>query len=270
MHVWTPRHLWTLLRIPHLDERDTQHVLSPAAAGALLHEDRGRAEQVLSAPLFRAWLGAAASARLLVHGDFDVVDGGGVRGVSPLSVLCATVVRALRLKGEGSGRVISLVFFCGCHLVCDEFWGGEVMIRSLLAQLLRQFPAAEIEPDPRVVAVEEAGTEELCGLFVHVVRQLPAATTVYCVIDGINEYEREEYLHGMEVVVTALLGLVDEGGPGRARFKLLLTSPQPTVEVRQAFDDVPGALLHMGQLPMLEEGISFVRIQEQLELVDAG
>ncbi|KAI8625204.1 hypothetical protein F5Y19DRAFT_451396 [Xylariaceae sp. FL1651] len=91
--------------------------------------------------------------------------------------------------------------------------------------------------------------------------------TVFCLVDGINEYESEEYLHGMDAVVMALLGLVDEStAPGRAKFKLLLMSPRPTVEVRQVFDQHSGTLLHMAQMPMLEEGVSFGRIQEQLRV----
>lgn len=97
-------------------------------------------------------------------------------------------------------------------------------------------------------------------------RRLPATTTIFCLIDGINAYESEEYLHGMDEVVMATLELVDEDDSGRAKFKLLLMSPQPTVEVRKVFDDVPGTLLHMAQIPTLEEGFSFARIQEQLRV----
>lgn len=244
-------------------------------AGETLPEERGRAEQVLTTPLFRAWMVGPGSAKLLVHGDFDS-DTAASRPVSPFSVLCATVVKALRLPspsssaaGGGTGKFVSLVFFCGCHFAYDdEYRGGGAMIRSLVAQLLRQFPADSIEPDPGVAMqeVERGDVAQLCRLFVYLVRRLPARMTVFCLIDSINEYESEEYLHGMDAVVLELLGLVDESAtaPGKAKFKLLLMSPRPTVAVRQVFDYQPGALLHMAQLPMLEGGGSFARIQDQL------
>lgn len=42
--------------------------------------------------------------------------------------------------------VISLVFFCGRHLEMDKYQGAEDMVRSLVAQLLRQFPFPTVHP----------------------------------------------------------------------------------------------------------------------------
>ncbi|KAI1130784.1 hypothetical protein F5Y10DRAFT_234803 [Nemania abortiva] len=260
---WVPRELWPLLHIPHLDEIDLQYVLRNV--GELILEDRGRAEQALSAPEFRSWIASPRSSKLLVHGDFDNTTAAS-RNVSPFSVLCATMVKGLRVSAA-ERNAISLVFFCGLHIARDEYRGGGAMIRSLIAQLLRQFPAASIQPDPRVVMqeVERGNIKQLCMLFLHLVRQLPAAMTVFCFIDGINEYESEEYLHTIDEVIFALIELVDESSTSwRAKFKLLLLSPRPTNEVRKVFDEEQGALLHMAQLPMLEGGVSFERIQEQL------
>ncbi|KAI0457387.1 hypothetical protein F5B21DRAFT_93390 [Xylaria acuta] len=260
---WTPRELWSRLHIPNFDETDLQYILHNV--GEIILEDRGRAEQVLATPHFHTWIVSPSSTKLLVHGDFADTAAAG-RPVSPFSVLCATLVKALRLS-VAEGKVISLVFFCGCHLADNEYSGGGAMIRSLLSQLLRQFPAASIESDPGVLIqdVERGDLTQLCRLFVYLVRRLPARMTVFCLIDGIDKYESEEYLHTMDEVVLALLWLVNEStGSWRAQFKLLLLSPRPTVEVRQVFDQEPGALLHMAQLPMLEGGVSFTRIQEQL------
>ncbi|KAI0468397.1 hypothetical protein F4859DRAFT_490319 [Xylaria cf. heliscus] len=260
---WTPYDLLSRLYIPDLDEADIQHILRNA--GETILEDRGRAEQVLATPHFRAWIMSPGPSKLLVHGDF-ADSAAANRPLSPFSVLCATVVKALRLSGA-EGKTISLVFFCGCHLVDNEYSGGGVMIQSLIAQLLRHFPAANIESDPGVSMqdIERGDVTLLCRLFAYLVRRLPARMTVFCLIDGINEYESEEYLHTMDEVILALLGLANEGNsPWRAKFKLLLMSPRPTVEVRQVFDQEPETLLHMAQLPMLEGGVSLMRIQEHL------
>ncbi|GAB1317962.1 hypothetical protein MFIFM68171_08172 [Madurella fahalii] len=213
---------------------DLQRVLR--SAGETILKDRGRAEQVVATPLFRTWLASPDSARLLVHGNFDSTDAGS-RPVSPFPVLCAEVVKALRLSSSPSGPAWTATT-------------AEAMVRSLIAQLLRQFPAGIIEPDPGVTMadVEREDITLLCRLFAYLVQQLPASTTVFCLIGGINVYESEEYLHGIDAVVLALLESVDEDGgqhSERAKFKLLLMSPQPTVEVRKVFDNVSGTLLHM-------------------------
>lgn len=101
-----------------------------------------------------------------MHGDFDGTDAHAVgRAASPLSVLCAAPAGALRLssppglpmtsprpsgRGAAAGRTACLVFFCGCRLARGGCSGGGAvtMARSLIAQLLRQFPAGRIELDP--------------------------------------------------------------------------------------------------------------------------
>jgi hypothetical protein len=95
---------------------------------------------------------------------------------------------------------------------------------------------------------------KLCKLFNHVVRHLPLGTTVFCFINAINEYEREEYLHTMD--------LIRDGSA--AHFKLLLTSPRPTDEVRNVFDERTGTLLHMQQFPFVEDCMGSAVLQQRL------
>lgn len=250
---WTPQELWSRLHIPNIDEIDLTKANNITAD--IICSDRGRAEQMIGTPEFHHWTTSPRSSRLLVHGDFDHAE-----HTSPFTILCATIVEGLR----ASRGVISLVFFCGYHLQRDEYYGGTAMIRSLIAQLLRQFPASSIAPDPdfSMSEIEHGSEDQLGRLFIHLVRQLPMGTTIFCLIDGIKEYEREEYLHGMDEVIFSLRKLVDEGSP--ANFKLLLTSPRPTVEVKNIFDDEPGMLLHMQRLPLIEEGIGSTRLEDSM------
>jgi hypothetical protein len=245
----TPRDLWLRLQIPNIDESDLQKALN--SASDIIFSDRGRAQQVIQTRHFRDWMLSLTSAKLLIHGDFDDMG-----KTSPLSIFIATVSQGFRT----APGVLSLVFFCSYHLWRDEHHGGSAMIRSLLAQLLRQFPFSNINPPADVLPYdgETASIDQLCKLFTYLVRQLPPRTTIFCLIDGINEYEREEYIHGMDEVVFSLMGLVDEGS--KARFKLLLTSPRPTVQVRKAFDQEMDTLLHMQQLPVVEECVESERI----------
>jgi hypothetical protein len=253
---WTPRDLWSLLRIPNFDETDLQHFLQ--SAGQALLEDRGRAAQMIETNHFRNWIVSSDSTKLLVHGDFDASV-----HVSPFSNLCATIMQAFR----ASRRWISLVFFCGRHLAPDEYQGGSAMIRTLVAQLLQQFPFFTIPPNPAIIIeqIEKHEIGQLCLLFRYLMRQLPPSMTIFCLIDGIHLYEREEYLHSMDSVILSLISLVEEHHHRRgAKFKLLLTSPQPTLEVRHAFDEESESLLHMSRLPIVEEETTLVRLQLQL------
>lgn len=242
--LWTPRDLWMRLNIPNLDEVDLQKVLN--SASDVIYSDRGRAQQMIQTRHFRNWMLTSTSSKLLVHGDFDTTS-----KISPFSILAATMTQGFRT----SPNIISLVFFCGQHLYNDEYHGGSVMIRSLIAQLLRQFPSPNIYPlsDTSTLDIETSNIPHLCTLFVHLIHQLPPNITIFCIIDGINEYEREEYLHGMDDVVLTLLDVVERG---RASFKALILSPRPTLEVRKVFEGEreENGVLHMQRLPVVEDG----------------
>ncbi|UZP36825.1 hypothetical protein NXS19_004641 [Fusarium pseudograminearum] len=70
--VLTPRQLWSQLSIPNLDEVDLQHILDRAEE--IFQQDRGRAQQVVTTPLFRSWIDSARSTRLLIHGNFRATE----------------------------------------------------------------------------------------------------------------------------------------------------------------------------------------------------
>jgi hypothetical protein len=66
----------------------------------------------------------------------------------------------------------------------------------------------------------------------------------------------------MDDIVMSFLYLVEEGS--RVKFRLLLTSPRPTVEVKTAFDEDFGALLHMQQLSVVEECMGDAQVWEMI------
>ncbi|KAM0424977.1 hypothetical protein ACHAPT_009778 [Fusarium lateritium] len=252
----TPRELWFRLRIPNFDETDLQQMIS--RADEIFHQDQGRAQQVLTSQLFRNWLNSPNSSKLLVHGDFrTAVD------VSPFSTLCAVSAHAFR----ESGRFISLVFFCGRHLAWDEHHGGAVMMRSLIAQLLRQFPWQYLPSDAQmfIQGMDLGNVESLCRLFTDLIGQLPPQRPVICIIDSVNLYETDDYLDGLESVILSLLNVIDESSRGTGPpLKLFLTSPWPTSEVRRVFDLDPNSLLHMESLPRAGHNLGVAGLREQL------
>ncbi|EKJ77467.1 hypothetical protein FPSE_02340 [Fusarium pseudograminearum CS3096] len=253
--VLTPRQLWSQLSIPNLDEVDLQHIAGRAEE--MFQQDRGRAQQIVTMSLFRSWIDSAQSTKLLIHGSFRAAG-----DVSPLSTLCTV----LSLTFRQTGRFISLVFFCGRHLVWDDYHGGAVMIRSLIAQVLRQYPTQYLSPEVHSCLRNMGDIDTLCDLFRILLGQIPPSIPVVCLIDGINRYETEEYLDDMATVILRLVELVDVSSHGRNTcFKLLLASSLPTREVQRVFGGDQNALLHMENVPVSETTIGLNLFQEQLD-----
>lgn len=230
---------------------DLQDVL--CNAGEAILEHRERAEQMMTTRELHDWMACPGSYRLLVHGNPDGTDAID-RRVTPLSVLCAMLARTLRASRESpDGIHISLVFFCGLHRRNDSFNGGVAMIRSLAQQLLEHYPEPtfELEPWQDLQKLEHGDLNELCGLFVCLMYRLPPRVTVFCIIDGIQEYENPVHLADMLTVIMTLVSLVNECSrpTGGGIFKLLLVSSAETRELRREFDAVPGGLLHMARFP---------------------
>jgi hypothetical protein len=249
---WKPGGFYANIGIPdpELDQTDMMRIHK--SAGNIDISKRGRAEKIIYTPQFRDWRRTPASTKLLVHGDFHSFNG----RTSPLTTLCSSMTQAFRRL-----PFISLVFFCGCHVLGDEHQGGIAMIRSLLAQLLRQYHFVTDEPLILLSSEHTDDVVRLCHIFKYVMGLLPPGTFVFCFIDSINVYEREEHLQDMWKVVNSLLDLVHVGSA--AHFKLLLTSPTRTREVREAFDAENGTLLHLQNLEHIEEHVLWTTVLEK-------
>jgi hypothetical protein len=231
--TFTPQALLDILDSPNVDEQDMDTIND--RAGGFHGEDRGRAEQVVSTSVFRDWIVHRGSSRLLVHGDYDIND---YPEISPLSVLCVTLVQALRTRlGFGS-----LIFFCGRHLGQrhGENTGASGLLRSFIAQLLRQCPSAchdTLNPSISPSEIENGDLKHLTKLFAALVHQLPNTTTLVVTIDGVLVYERKRYREGLYEVVDMLAKLDEEEELTRSPIKILLTSPTETRtrELRETF-----------------------------------
>ncbi|KAH0431935.1 hypothetical protein CcaCcLH18_06762 [Colletotrichum camelliae] len=139
------------------------------------------------------------------------------------------------------------------------------MIRSLISQLLFQSGLYPFQYDSEysIEDLEQADIELLCDIFTWLIRRLPGDSIVFCMIDGISLYE-QRFMQGMDAVILALVELVEEDYNGRACFKLLVTSPQPTYKVRKVFDSHPAELLDMEELPVVGDGLGFLGLGKRL------
>ncbi|KAK1573262.1 uncharacterized protein LY79DRAFT_662919 [Colletotrichum navitas] len=253
---WSPQDIWACLCIPAIDEEDLRYVTENAEL--MLHRDGGRAQQLLGESPFRKWMSVSSSARLLVHGDFQPPF-----DISPLSVVCTLLTHTFRNLGS---NFVSLVFFCGRHQIWDVHRGGSAIIRSLIDQLLRQCAFGPIRPETNM-SLEDLDRDDiraLCEVFISLFRQLSSHMQVFCLIDGICLYEADQYLDGMDIVIMSLISLVESGGYGMwPTFKLLITSPSPTVEVRKVFDPEPDTLLSIQGPSLVNGGMGLAGLQEQ-------
>ncbi|KAH8882388.1 hypothetical protein GQ53DRAFT_700911 [Thozetella sp. PMI_491] len=113
------------------------------------------------------------------------------------------------------------------------------MLRSLIAQLLCDYDfgaATNLLPPggaPELVAC--ANLHQLRAVFAWLVRLLPADITLFCLVDGIIFYERDEYEGPMLDVLGDILGLAADKNLATS-LKVLVTSPFPTSIVRVGFE----------------------------------
>ncbi|KAI0505427.1 hypothetical protein F5B22DRAFT_627737 [Xylaria bambusicola] len=192
----------------------------------VISRGRDRTEQVMKSNQLREWLIQPHSKELLIHGNGEPLP------ISPLSFFCATIMQNLR----GVGRFKSVAFFCGCHPY-DDYGGGRTLIMSLLSQLLQQqqFDLSFIDHET-AHRMSSGDSLAFCYVFGRLLEQVNTNETVFCVIDGINFYEcaGEEPLQEMSDVLRFLLDLSQQRD---SVYKILVTSPSSTEDVRQAIKD---------------------------------
>lgn len=216
--------LLEFLNSTHLLTEDLEYITHQRELIFSRGEDR--TEQIMKSPQLRKWLVEPDSKELLIHGHSEPLP------VSPISFFCAILVQNLR----SVERFKSTAFFCGCHSYDDD-GGARTMIISLLSQLLQQlsFDLSFIDHET-AYRMDSGETLAFCYVFGRLVEQIKRTETVFCVIDGINFYEcnGEQPLQEMADVLRFLLDLANERGP---IYKILVTSPSSTEDVRQAVRD---------------------------------
>ena len=257
-----PWQLYQLLQIVDMDEADIQ-ALSDGGSG-IPARCRDRASQVASTPQFRNWVTAPASRELLVCGEHRL-DGG--QAAEALSLLCATLARALRRRE----RHVSLVFFCGLHADEDDALAGPgALMRSFIAQALRYhaFDTAQLPWEVDLNRVAAGNLRELCRLFSWLVWRLPREVTLVCLIDGIARYDCDEREPDMLVVLACLLGLVREPGLP-VMFKLMATSEEATDRMHSLFKDQDECVLEMEGLPWVNQDACWMEDLEEEEEEEA-
>lgn len=95
--------------------------------------------------------------------------------------------------------------------------------------------------------VRQGHLQQLCQVLSLLVHCLPGELTLFCLIDGMVYYERDEFIGETQYVLTEIIRLA--GDPTvQANVKLLITSPWRT-EMAQQFFQEDQEVLHMEGMP---------------------
>lgn len=186
----------------------------------------------MTTPNFKNWLGGGRSDILLVDGHSGPAKFG---KTSPMSVFCATFI-ASTVKLQST---IVLHFFCGQHVTFDDpLRGPHGLLRSLICQLLL-YPNTQ-EPNLEMLSQQELYNDlraheldALRHLFQQLIQQIPTGTLVFCIIDGISEYETRmnNSNEDLRSVVETLQSITHEQTQFGPTFKVLLTSANRSTEI---------------------------------------
>ncbi|KAI0896090.1 hypothetical protein F4806DRAFT_466191 [Annulohypoxylon nitens] len=226
----TPDDIWDIFSLFYF-EGDIQHTIE--RQGSLPVHERAMTESLVANSQFRKWMVSPMSKELLIQGNL-VSD----RHISSQSIFCSTFLQALR----GNSRFISLFYLCGLHSDYeDPHSGPRGMMMSLIAQLVLQwdFNTTGIHQAMDFLwdeYCEEPDINDICILASWLVVQLPADITVFCIMDGINAYEKEGYLPDLVCGLACILDWTIDPRVN-ATIKVLVTSPCRSLEVRQGFHD---------------------------------
>ena len=166
---------------------------------------------------FQAWLASGHSKRLLVDGNA----GSASERVSAMTVVCALLAHSL--PNETSSTI---TYFCGLHTdPADTLSGPCGMLRATLAHLIHTYNVhLDFVDSEEYDELQRFDLRRLCILLRVLMKKLPAGVVIFCMIDGISLYEKDDWLEGT-CYTLRMIGDLTRDPELSAIFKLLVTSP---------------------------------------------
>jgi hypothetical protein len=180
------------------------------------------AQGIFEGTKFREWLTADDSAPLFIEGGPAFSFHGRFASLSLMSCLAVECL-------EGKESAISIHHFCRRHISSkDPVQGPSGMMRSLICQVLRLFhnqvDLGFMSTRRYREQIESHNLHILCDCFANVIKQLPADTVLFCIVDSIDCFERHEWAEDCRFMIREIQDLLYEYDCGPV-FKLLVTSP---------------------------------------------
>ncbi|KAJ8110743.1 hypothetical protein OPT61_g6490 [Boeremia exigua] len=202
------------------DAANAKQVLEFVCRSSQSHDtrDQGAMHWVLQAARFQNWVQSPHPDILLVNGNLEC----GMARYSSTSLLCGMLIQTL----QAQEFVHVCQFFCGSHNSRSDPLAGPIgLMRSLIAQLLslQEFEVGFLGRGKWTEGLRTNSLRVLCELFKRLFEQLPKNKIIFCIVDGISNFETSAWTEDLHLVVTTLLETVDEGHFG-ARLKVLITA----------------------------------------------
>lgn len=221
----TPRRLLESMDINHLGAvDDEQHVLRRSQT--LNGDTTSYAASMFQSSQVQQLLRAPESGIVLVNGHTDRSQN---TKITPISHVCATLIQALRRSANNN---LVLSFFCGQHTATtDSLTGPQGLMRSLVAYLVLSLVQNECIPDSAPILLEDfegdfkhLSFQDICQLFHSLMAHVRREMTVYCIIDGISYYERQDWKDDYNLMMECFGSIISHQAT-IAPFKLFVTSP---------------------------------------------
>ena len=197
------------------------------------------------------WVRNTHSSALLINANHQ-----GSTRQQPTSFICAKLVDSITPCPSDAQTefqmILPLAFFCGEHLQkTDPDSGPDGMMRSLLAQILLAYSDFDLRAIPQIQHLDFDDVNDLCDVFDLLIAQLPQYTVVFCIVDAISFFEDDESVCAeANVVVQALVDVVERTKDGGCRFKLLLMSPWNSHVLYRNMRDQEGDVVWLpGKIP---------------------
>lgn len=192
----------------------------------------GEAELALkvnSGQVFKEWQGEDEAPPLFIEGGLPPSN----RRSTALGIISSTLIKSQ----EGSPCATSIYYFCGMHdNTQDSICGPQGLLRSLVGQILQKFDVnLDFISMLSRPLIEKLNIRALCDCFAKLVKQLPARTVLFCIIDGVSFFETALWANDTAKVIGDLRALAYDSDVG-AIFKLLVTSPRRSKFVASIFE----------------------------------
>ena len=228
--VISVRGLIRLLRPSRLSVgKDVQRLVESAHSLNLRQQERVK-WIMTSSPKLRGWLTGLRSRALLINGNSNANE-----IISPTTFLAGKLLETL----QRMEHVISIYYFCSLHTSTtrEPKANGIGMLRCLLVQLLearKTWDLSFLDRDD-LDDFDVDDVEALSKLFHNLVKRLPEKTILFCVIDAVNFYERDDKRDDFLVVMDQLVWEIEQSR--KITIKLLITCPSRSMFVKNYIED---------------------------------
>ncbi|CAG7561917.1 unnamed protein product [Fusarium equiseti] len=235
-----------------------------------------QAQYLLQTPEFRRWFMSPYSEILLVDGHCNDES---IGRLAPTSLTCAGIARAMLGQDPNTGAAsqpevprLTLYFFIGEHMDYNSgYYGPNGLIRSFIAQILRQWPVEEnmdLEMPGNDPSTWTSDMNSLCYLFEQLVCQLGPNFPVWCIVDGLSRFETGLYgwLDDLTAIIGSFLFCKDKKSAfaGRGAIKVLLVSSDRSIRIRDMVEDQDRVDLRAGNILLCIHQTTYTLSQSQM------